>query len=145
MIKKTLEDCYALADKNNGYCLDLFYINATTKMSWRCKEGHIFKMTFGNVNQGRWCKICYLNNHKKSLEDCHRLANLKDGTCLSDEYINCRTKMLWKCINGHEFFMTLNNVSCGEWCKICCINKFKNSLEDCKRLAESREGFFLSR
>ena len=34
---------------------------------------------------------------KKSIEDCHKLAQSKGGKCLSTEYINNASILKWEC------------------------------------------------
>ena len=38
---------------------------------------------------------------KLGLEFFKKLAKDKNGECLSDEYLNCRTKLKFKCDKGH--------------------------------------------
>lgn len=87
--KKTIKDCQNLAIKNNGYFLGEEYINAHTKYTWRCKEGHIWDATYNQIEQGCWCPEC---NGIVTIDDCIKVASLQGGKCLSEQYVNNRTK-----------------------------------------------------
>jgi len=79
---------------------------------------------------------------KWTLEDCRIAATNKHGKCLSEEYINCGTKMLWECEKKHQWYASFNSINQGHWCKIC--TRTKHTLDDCKRIAEARGGKCLS-
>jgi len=51
------------------------------------------------------------------------LAKKRNGECLSTEYINAHTKLLWKCADGHEWEAKPNNIQQGKWCPICARRK----------------------
>jgi len=52
------------------------------------------------------------------------IAKLKGGKCLSDKYINGRTKLLWKCNNNHIWKASPSYIKSGAWCPKCKkINK----------------------
>lgn len=46
------------------------------------------------------------------------------GECLSNEYVNAKTKLLWRCSCGHEFWAMPTNVQRGEWCPKCKGKKY---------------------
>ena len=62
----TIEDMQALAKEKGGECLSTKYINARTKLRWRCNEcGHEWEATPESArNNGTWCKAC-----------CHNVEN----------------------------------------------------------------------
>lgn len=47
------------------------------------------------------------------------LARKRKGECLSTEYINAHTKLMWKCVHGHEWEAKPNNIHQGKWCPKC--------------------------
>ena len=64
---------------------------------------------------------------KYTLEDCKRVAKEHEGDCLNTEYINCITKMRWRCKEGHEWEANLNNVkNRNTWCPECFRDNVKN-------------------
>ena len=57
---------------------------------------------------------------KLSLDDAIRIAKSYEGMCLSEEYINNRTPMLWKCNKNHQWtapFASIKNRH--SWCPYC--------------------------
>jgi len=65
---------------------------------------------------------------KLNLKICKNVAQNKNGKCLSKEYKGINVKMLWKCELGHEFNMTMGNVSQGQWCPRC--RKLKSKTQE---------------
>ena len=49
MRKLSLVDMQSLANERGGSCLSKKYVNANTKLVWRCSKGHEFDATPGNV------------------------------------------------------------------------------------------------
>lgn len=64
--KLSLIDCVKISKKYGGICLSPNYINARTKLQWKCKENHEFSKTYDKVSQGHWCPQC--NYHKSTTE-----------------------------------------------------------------------------
>jgi len=50
------------------------------------------------------------------LEEARKIAQKQSGECLSKEYFNAVTPLLWKCHCGHEWKAILNNIKKGHWC-----------------------------
>lgn len=67
--------------------------------------------------------------HKSSmfLNQIKSIAIQKGGVCISSNYINAHTKMIFKCANEHIFEMTSNNFKRGRWCKQCWIERGKSN------------------
>ncbi len=150
--KKTLSDCIAVATKNNGKCLSQEYISSNSKMTWQCKENHIWQATYNSIQQGSWCNICSSKKGseklKHSLSDCVETAKENNGKCLSEHYENSQTKMLWQCDKKHIWKSSYANIRKGTWCRICSIKKSglkrRLSLDFFKKYAISKNGLCLS-
>lgn len=56
--KKTMRDLRAIATQNYGKCLSKTYKNNKEKILWKCCNGHVFKMSYNNVQRGQWCPRC---------------------------------------------------------------------------------------
>ena len=85
--KWTIEDMQDFAKPKGGKCLSVEYINARTKLKWRCSKGHEWEATPESIkNQHSWCPYC-ANNVKLTIEEMQKLAALHNGECLSTEYI----------------------------------------------------------
>ena len=62
--------------------------------------------------------------HKKlPIEEMRCLAGNRGGKCLSSEYVNARTKLIWECNIGHTWRAIPANIKKGHWCPICARNK----------------------
>lgn len=88
---------------------------------------------------------------KWNIELCEKLAQERGGKnahCLSTEYINKHTKMLWKCKNANHkpFEAELNSIHQNKtWCPLCWEERRAKALtvitiEDCKNEAIKRGG-----
>ncbi|WP_215575299.1 zinc-ribbon domain-containing protein [Bacillus mycoides] len=121
--KGTIEQMRNLAIQKNGKCLSDIYTNNRSKLLWECKKAHKWYATSDHIKSGSWCPQCGIerraNLRRSSIEDMHKVAKKFSGQCLSDVYINSKTKLAWKCAKGHVFRAQPNNVSYGKWCPLC--------------------------
>ena len=65
--KLTIEKIQKTAQSKGGTCLSKEYVNAQTKLKFRCKHGHEWWATAGHINYGRWCPICAGNVKERIL------------------------------------------------------------------------------
>ncbi|KKL86043.1 hypothetical protein LCGC14_1948640, partial [marine sediment metagenome] len=85
------------------------------------------------------------------IKDCVNRAIEMRGKCVSTEYINNRTKMLWECKNGHQWWAKFAHIKSGHWCRQCThkVNsekqKLSNGLTDAIDFANSKNGKCLSK
>ncbi len=79
-----------------------------------------------------------------TIEDMKARAALKGGKCLSKEYIDLRTKLLWRCQEGHSWETAPSIIVAGGWCPACFRNRRKDSIEDMQELAARYGGKCLS-
>ena len=131
-----------IANSRGGHCLSSVYKNTKDKLFWECAMGHKWYTSLEKIKYGRWCPYC-ARNKKLSIDSCDKLAANKNGKCISREYKNAHTKMLFECKNKHKWETTYANVYSGKWCPTCAgVNK--NSLFDCNNLAAKYHGKCLS-
>ena len=65
--KGTIEEFKRIAKERGGECLSNEYINNSTHLRFKCKEGHIWNALPSNVkNKCSWCPKCYNIRRKKS-------------------------------------------------------------------------------
>ena len=82
---------------------------------------------------------------KLSIEDCKNVAIKNGGLCLSEIYINNKQRLLWQCSNDHRWYATIHHIrNHNSWCRKCFCEKRLNSVENCKILAQRKNGKFLS-
>lgn len=146
-IKHTIEECIELAKSKNGECLSIKYVNARTKLEWKCNKGHIWNATFNTIKKC-WCPICgtvsMANKQKSGIEECRQFAINKNGRCLAIDYNNSDEKIEWECEYKHTWLASYSNIKHGGyWCPACAKNK-KHTIEDCVKAANEKDGYCLS-
>ena len=117
--KPSLNKAQELAKEKNGRCLTKTYINASSKMEWKCKNKHTWKATYTNIKRGTWCPKCNIESKRHGLSKAMKYATSMGGKCLSKKYINTTTKLKWECKNGHRWSTCYNNIMKGHWCPTC--------------------------
>lgn len=122
LAKHTIEQMHEIAKQQGGECLSKEYINSKTKLKWKCKLGHIWDAQPSSILSGTWCGDCS-GNVKLSIEHMNEIAALRDGKCLSNQYINSKSKMLWECKYGHTWLATAGDIRDSKWCSICYCSK----------------------
>ena len=140
--KLTLEMMQEIAKSKDGECLSTIYTNSSTKLKWRCKEGHEWEAIPESIKMGTWCPFC-AGLIKLTIEEMQDIAKSREGECLSTEYINAKTKLTWRCKEGHIWEATPDTVKPGTWCPYCYGN-IKLTIEDMQEIAKSRGGECLS-
>lgn len=138
----SINDMKELADRKNGECLSDEYLGAHTKLKWKCSKGHVWEAKPNAIKSGQWCPECG-GRKKRTIEDMKRLAQSRNGKCLSSEYINNKVKLLWQCKEGHTWEARPDNIVHGQWCPVCG-GSTKLTIEDMRKLAKERGGQCLS-
>lgn len=84
------------------------------------------------------------NPRSLSLDVAKEIAKSRGGDCLSVEYTNCETLMLWRCKNGHEWKARLNDIKNKDyWCPYCSYNA-PLTIEIAHKIAKEKGGICLS-
>ncbi|CAG8851189.1 40233_t:CDS:2, partial [Gigaspora margarita] len=137
---RTIKDMQILAEKREGFCISNEYINRQNPLEWQCKKGHKWKASPKDIIKESWCRQCrYLN-----IDIAINIAQERGGKCLSTEYKNSNTPMLWRCIQGHEWYAPLTRIKDKKrWCAQCAGIK-PCGLEACQKIAYSKGGACLS-
>ena len=84
-----------------------------------------------------------------TINDMQEVAKLKNGKCLSEQYISSQTKLKWECSKGHIWEANPNNIKRGRWCPTCNHLKTgdrvrKYSIETAQKIAAEKGGFCLT-
>ncbi len=118
-----------IAAQKGGECLSTEYLNASSKLKFKCKHGHVWETKGVNISgKGRWCPHC-APNKKLSLADAIDFANQFDGYCISKTYVKCTDKLQWKCKYGHEWESTFVSIKNSKgWCPQCTGKLFSENL-----------------
>jgi len=138
----TIKEMQDLAKYNGGNCLSKQYVNARSKLKWKCKKGHTWEASPSNIKAGKWCPKC-AHNVKLTINEMQKLAELKGGKCLSDKYKNSQSKLKWQCKEGHIWEGEPSRIKANHWCPYCA-HTAKLTIEEMQKLAESRGGKCLS-
>jgi antitoxin component HigA of HigAB toxin-antitoxin module len=118
-VKLTIEEMQKIAKNKEGKCLSKIYINANINLLWKCKFGHKWLANANRIkNSNDWCPICS-KNKKLTIEEMQKIATKREGKCISEKYINCDTKLLWKCKEGHQWMALPKSIKYdNNWCPI---------------------------
>ena len=69
LARLTIEQMQKIARKHGGECLSKTYINAHTKLMWKCKKRHKWETAPMNVQRGSWCPVCAIEKSKRTKKD----------------------------------------------------------------------------
>lgn len=81
---------------------------------------------------------------KYNIDHFKKLAEEKGGKCLSNEYINCKTKLEFQCDIGHIWKAEPAHIVRGTWCPRCGRQHLKYNIDFFKQFAENKSGKCLS-
>lgn len=97
----------------------------------------MWEATLDNVKRVSWCPYCA--GRHQDIGDMRRLARDRGGKCLSEAYVNNRTKLTWVCKKGHVWEAIPNHIKSGTWCPVCkgCA---KLTIEEMQAMAGNRAG-----
>jgi hypothetical protein len=109
--------------KDNGCkLLSKKYFNANAMLKYKCSCGNISYITFSSFKAGCRCKICGIkknaNLQKHSYEYIKKYFEKFGYKLFDKKYINNKTKIKFKCPNGHISKITFNKFSNGNRCDI---------------------------
>lgn len=139
---KKIDEMRALAKERGGRCLSDEYCGAVKKLHWQCKGGHQWWADPHSVLRGSWCIIC-AGYARKTITDMQEYAKSKVGLCVSAEYKNAMTPLLWQCMFGHQWWGKPNSVRSRDgWCPTC--QGRRKTVADMQTVATSRGGRFCS-
>ena len=150
-MRGSLEQMQALAQQHGGQVLSTTYIDSTTKLRWRCANGHTWETKASHIVSGSWCPTCYLESRRITLEDAQQLAISKGGRCLSDSrvdgntmsYVDGNTMLTWQCADGHIWQAPAKRFR-RTWCAACKFEQKRLGLPKMQELAAKHGGRCLS-
>lgn len=148
-IVSPLEDIKLIAESKGGECLSTEYVNQRTKLHFRCGVGHEwYARADGMKNNDRWCPVCSGNKLLTPLDELRRIAVEHGGKCLSEGYINNKTKLRFRCEAGHEWNTAASKITSGHWCRLCAAqtkaDASRLTISEFQAIAANRGGVCLS-
>lgn len=108
----------SLANEKGGRCISTRYVNSGTPLLWRCGIGHAWEAVPASIRKGSWCPAC-AGVKRGTIQEMQRIAESRDGTCVSELYVNTATKLCWRCSAGHEWTAAPLHIKRGHWCPLC--------------------------
>ncbi len=122
--KFTYKDVKQYFKDHDCELLEKEYINAHTRMRYRCKCGNSkCKITFSKFKSGQRCMECS-GNKKFTYKEVKQYFKEYDCELLETEYINSQTPMRYKCDCGNsKCKTTFNNFQSGHRCNECAIKR----------------------
>ena len=142
-MKLTIAEMRQLAKERGGKCLSKKYVDSNTKLSWECAEKHQWKARPSHIKVGHWCSKC-AGVEKLTIEEMRQIAKARGGKCLSNNYVNTYTKLLWECAEKHQWETVPGHVREGHWCRKCS-GFAKLTIAEMHQLAKARGGKCLSK
>ena len=107
-----------------------------------CKEKNIIVPNNIDINYKTFTDV-YTPKYKK-FDIINEIVKNKNGTLLTDVYINSTDKFNVKCSKGHIFETYADNLKNGKrWCPVCSKKK-KHTIEEMHELAHKNQGICLS-
>ncbi len=138
-----IEQARRSAHERGGECLSRTYVDESTPLRWRCREGHVWDARPGSVIRGSWCRVCSRgwgrSRARLSIEIMREMAAERGGECLSKSYGGIYDRLKWRCARGHTWTTPANNVRRGGWCPTCS-HVGLGTLEAMRALALQRGG-----
>jgi len=108
----------SLASEKGGRCISTLYVNSVTPLLWQCGVGHNWKAVPASVRKGSWCPAC-TGVKRGTIQEMREIAEARNGSCISEVYVNTATKLHWRCRAGHEWNAAPLHVKRGHWCPVC--------------------------
>lgn len=112
-------------EKNKGINPAELTPHVSKKVWWKCKKGHSYQAYISNrTRHNSGCATCAKEARKKySIEYFQDFAKEHGGECLSNEYKNCKTKLKFRCKEGHTWETRADNILYdNKWCSECAKN-----------------------
>ena len=108
-----------IIESKGGKCLTTEYESAgKSRLLVECDKGHQWLAFPQHIKKGLWCRKCN-GSFKHELADVIKLGESRGGKCLSTEYKNDMSKIIWQCAENHIWEATPNNIKRGKWCPTC--------------------------
>lgn len=127
-----------------GFLVSTKYKNENSPLMVRCVNGHEFRSRFRYIRRGNWCKECFSDSVRRSVDEVRKIIEDRGGVLLS-EYKNAMTKLHLRCEKGHDVWMKYNDIQQGHWCRKCADQELRLDEDEIYRFVAERGGRVLSR
>jgi hypothetical protein len=105
---------------------------------YTCNNGHHNDKQIGAITKIKpdWCQEC----KKNTKENVTKVGRSRGFEFLSEKYMGAHTKYDWRCINGHVFSASYDNINRGRGCMKCRMVPYEKIV----KVAKSRGGLCLT-
>ncbi len=146
--QKSKSDYYselkAIVESKGGVLLSKKYVNAKTKVSIQCGNGHTWSITPNDIKNGYWCKECYIQETRRQItQEIREFIESKGGILKNIDFSSKKTRVYVECENHHFWWSTTSSIKEGKWCKECYLDNELKYLR-LKTFIESKGGKLLS-
>src|ERR1039458_3928636 len=90
-----------LARTKGGACLSSIndYFDSKTKLTFQCAKNHIFDVRANAMIMGGWCRSCFFDSQRASIQEIIDFVHSKGGDApfIETEYKNNNTPITWQC------------------------------------------------
>ena len=121
--KEKMLQIHEIAFNNGGICLSPTYVSQSVKLRFRCEKNHEWETIPAVIFNSHWCPKCSSSKRglgrRLTINEMGQMAKERGGRCLSKEYINANTHLLWECNKGHQWNAIPNSIKRGSWCPVC--------------------------
>lgn len=78
-------------------------------------------MAWGSeILKGSWCPTCRTEDRRRQgIESMRAIAAERGGQCVSDNYVDNKTRLEWECARGHRWWARPRQITTGNWCAQC--------------------------
>jgi len=142
--KLGLEPFHRVAAEHGGECLSTTYVDNDTRLRFRCSQHHEWDALPGSVLNGNWCRKCWTESRKLTLDQVREVARQRGGECLSTVYVDSQTKLHFVCESGHEFDLPSGALNQGAWCRKCHDLSIRSPFDDIRKIIETHGGRVLN-
>lgn len=117
-----LHELQGLAQKRGGELVSKEFQGMQKKHRWRCAKGHEWDAKPSHIKSSHsWCPSCSGRVIRAPLQSLQSVAEQRGGKCLSKQYINSKSKLLWQCAKEHKWQAVPSSIKAGRWCPVCAV------------------------
>jgi len=107
-----------VAENRGGRLITSHYHGVHFKYKWECENNHEWEADGASVQRGAWCPEC-AGKKKWDIAGIKKWARENGLNCLSSEYLNNKSKLIWECPKKHRWPAQWNSVHAGSRCPVC--------------------------
>jgi very-short-patch-repair endonuclease len=121
-----------------GYTLESIiegYKGEQKRLVVKCDRGHdAYEVLYQNFRNNRRCPYCKADNNRTPIEEVIATVNVEGFDVVSGEFISRKSRMIFRCPEGHDYPATYDLFLAGKRCPKC--NKSKGEVLVSRLLAE---------